>query len=102
MPLITIQEFDLDEALRVYLGGPPDSGAIQIGMKDERLRERFGESVNMVKIQVDGVLRAVEEHADAGFPNGHSPASWIASELPQLSLVACRKIHAHIQYRIQH
>jgi hypothetical protein len=95
--------FDLDEAMRVYLGGDPGSGAIQIGMKDERLTARYGASAEAIKPQLDAVLQAVEERTGNRFADdGHSIGSWVASELPVLSPVACKKIEAHILYRIQH
>ena len=96
-------DFDFDEAMCVYLGGDPNSGEIQIGMRDERLVARYGAVASEIKAQLDQVLQAVEDRAGKGFTDdGRSVASWIGGELSSLSPVACHKIQAHVLYRILH
>lgn len=94
---------DIDEAVRVYLGGDPDSGAIQIGMRAERLTERCGGASESLRSRIDSMLSAAEQWwTDDSVAGDHTIATWAAAEWPQLSAVACKKIEAHVHYQLQH
>lgn len=92
--------FDLDHAMRIHLGGNPNSGAIQIGMGIERLNDAFGLSAPAIQKQLDTVLDTALKRAVDRFAAGESFAAWLATELPSLSEVCRRKIEGHVRYRL--
>jgi hypothetical protein len=95
--------FNFDHAMCVYLGGEPDSGAVQIGYGAERLLAVFGEDAPDIKFELDRLLDTVFEAAKQySIPDDHNVASWLASELPNLSSTCRKKIAARVQYLIEH
>jgi hypothetical protein len=100
---INMATFDFDQAMCVYLGGPSDTRAIQIGNRDERLNAAFGVDAPEIKAELDSLLEAITKPAMRhGLPDGHSITSWIAVELPGLSGVCRQKIASHVLYQLEH
>ena len=48
----------LDDAIRTYLGGDYENGAIQIGLRSERLLERFGDNAVALQSQIEQILKS--------------------------------------------
>lgn len=91
-----IRDYDFDEALSVYLGGPRDSTAIQIGEGDERLVQRYGSGATKIKDQLDALLSAVLSAHPGGFNERQEPVErWLLRELPGLSETCRRKVAAY-------
>jgi hypothetical protein len=99
-PMPTI---DLDHAMCVYLGGDLDDGGIQVGMRDERLAAVFGVDAPSVKVTLDEILDVAVKGAPRGFaPGNRSIHSWLADQLPSLSVTCRKKIEAHVLYNVLH
>jgi hypothetical protein len=95
--------FDFDRAFCTYLGGDPDSGVIQIGGGDERLLAEYGEEAATTKQVLDKVLDASIARFAEGFTGaGQTISSWLAEEVPRLSVVTRTKIEARVIYHFQH
>jgi hypothetical protein len=94
---------ELDKAMCVYLGGPPDAGGIQIGRREERLVQTYPDDFATIKITLDQVLEAATQWAYArNADDANTIYSWLASELPSLSIVTRNKIAAHVIYNLEH
>ncbi len=89
--------------MRVYLGGPSENGAIQIGLKDERLAKQYAYVYIAMKTTLDLILDAATDWAENKSANDQdSIYSWLAKELPSLSEITRKKIAAHVIYYIEH
>lgn len=94
---------EFDEAMCTYLGGDMNSAAIQIGCGEQRLEKRYGPGYAAIKYQLDLLLDATVERTGKGYnDDGHTIASWLATELPSLSIITRMKIEAHVLYGILH
>ena len=90
--------FDLDRAICVYLGGPPDSAAINLKNQVDRLNAEFGADAQAIKIEIDRKLDSfAKPAARKGVPSGHSLASWIAQEMPDATDVCRDKIAVYVE-----
>ncbi len=89
--------------MSTYLGGDMNSGAIQIGCGEQRLKERYGTGYTAIKYQLDVLLDAAVERTGKGYTDdGHTIGTWLATELPSLSMITRMKIEAHVLYGILH
>ncbi|WP_372722427.1 hypothetical protein [Novipirellula sp.] len=96
-------EFDIDIAMQTYLGGDPNTAAIQIGKRDERLFERFGDLAATIKPELDGILDdAVRCTGRRDNGDGPSITDWLRDNLPHFQPLTLRKIESHILYIITH
>lgn len=101
--LLTFTTVEIDAAMRIYLGGASENGAIQIGLKDERLAEKYANDYIALKTTLDLILDAATDWAENKSANDQdSIYSWLAEEMPSLSEITRKKIAAHVIYYIEH
>ncbi len=96
-------EFDIDDAMQTYLGGDPETAAIQIGKRDERLTDRYGDHAAAIQPELDAILdNAVR--CTGRRDNGDEPSitDWLLDNLSHLKPLTLRKIESHILYIITH
>lgn len=97
---------ELDYAMQVYLGGDPNTGSIQIGMKNERLAAEFFEDAERLKKKLEEILKAVlkcpvdweqyDIHTAAPFVS-----EWLATEMPHFSETTRKKMASHFCYQFR-
>jgi hypothetical protein len=93
----------LDAAIWTYLGGDWENGAIQIGLRDERLIQRFGANATQLKPQIEKILAdALAFARDRTGSEAITTYSWVANSNPDLSHVACLKIESAIIFELEH
>ena len=99
-----MSDFNLDDAMQIYLGGDPNSGAIQIGKRDERLIERFGDSAAAIKPELDAILDNAVRSTAGRFAGGDGPsiADWRIDNLSHMTPLTLRKIESHVLYVATH
>ena len=103
LSVLEMPEFDVDDAMQTYLGGDPNSAAIQIGRRDERLLERFGDLAATIKPELDAILvNAVRSTGRRDNGDGPSITDWLLENLSHLQPLTLRKIERHIVYIITH
>lgn len=93
---------EIDAAMRVYLGGPVEEGAIQIGGKEERLAQRYPEDFLSLKTSLDQMLDSATTWAkNKSADDQDTIHSWLNKKLPSLSVVSRAKVAAHVLYRME-
>jgi hypothetical protein len=91
--------FDIDRAMWVYLGGPPENDSIDLANGLRRLEAEFGPQATQVKKELDRILDDfAKPAARRGIPDGHTLDSWITAELPATSNACRQKIAAYLTY----
>ena len=97
-----MDKFDVDDAMQTYLGGDPNTGAIQIGMGDQRLAERYGDSAETIKLQLDSILENAVRSTTPRSDDGPSIFDWLLDNLAHLQPLTLQKIESHILYIVVH
>ena len=92
-------DFDFDHAMCTYLGGAPESGAIQIGLRDDRLNAEYGPDAEQIKSALDNILDVALDRARS---SDHTIYQLLTTQLPSVAITTREKIAAHVIYHIEH
>lgn len=96
-------DFDINQALLVYLGGAQDSPGIQPATMQKRLVEFAGDQLDEIKPAVDRYLERTAKLRFKNWPDTPAEvadhvANRLAEEMPELSTNVHQKLASYFTY----